>query len=309
MSFSQSLRKLANKVFGKTASNDNLNLAFSVTDEQKTRALNPPTDNSVVEEMHGVKVSDPFRPLEDLDAPATAAWVQRQQKQFADYITGQDESFKNAKDFITDARNYDSSSLPSRYGSTYFRTFHAAGAAQSIVEIGASAEGPWETLLDPNHLSTDGTVALSGWTPSSDGKRVAYLVSEAGSDAQTMHILDVETKKDLKDIIENCRFAGILWDKGSHDSFQYTYPAHDGSRRLLAKHHHIGDDVANDKLVFDAKVDDSFGRRNTLPCTTSKRARNILRTSLKRAIMMTASCRGIPSSWWRRFRRNPIPTT
>lgn len=259
MAFTRTLRDIANKFFGKVA-NDNAapSLQFTVTPAQHKRAGEPPMDNSVVEIKHGIPVSDPFRPLEDLDAPATATWVGKQNAKFEDYITGQDDSMKRAEAFMTEALDYDSHSLPSKYGKNWFRTFHKSLAAQSVVEVGESEEGPWRTLFDPNTLSQDGTVALSGWTPSADGKRVAYLVSEAGSDAQTLRIRDVETGQDLPDVIENCRFTSVRWDKGSSEGFHYTYPTHDGTRRNAVKHHTIGDAVANDKTLYEKPEENSF---------------------------------------------------
>lgn len=272
MAIGRSLRKLANKVFGRTETttppandngtalpaNDLSRLNFTITPEEQARANNAPVDNSVVEVLHGVKVADPFRPLEDLDAPETAAWAARENKQFHDYIDGSEQSVDAAKKFMTDALNYDSESLPGQYGKTFFRTFKKALAAQGVVQKSDSANGPWETVLDPNTLSADGTVALSGWSPSADGKRIVYFTSEAGSDAQVLHIHDVETGKDLADKIENCRFTSVLWDKGSHDSFQYTYPTHDGTRRSMVKHHAIGQDVAQDKTLFTPTEENSF---------------------------------------------------
>ncbi|HRJ67238.1 MAG TPA: hypothetical protein PLW48_08890, partial [Alphaproteobacteria bacterium] len=140
MAFGRSLRELANKFFGKEQIADNDNRAqklpdmqFTVTPEQQFRAGEPPVDNSLVEIKHGVPVSDPFRPLEDLDAPATATWVGKQNARFEDYIKGQEEGMKRAEQFMTDALDYDSHGLPSRYGQTYFRTFHKSLAAQSVV--------------------------------------------------------------------------------------------------------------------------------------------------------------------------------
>lgn len=267
MAFGRSLRQLANKFFGKgdlpAPDNDNRapklpDMQFTVSAEERARAGDPPVDNNLVEIKHGVPVSDPFRPLEDLDAPETAVWVGKQNARFEDYIKGQEEGMKRAEQFMTDALDYDSHSLPSRYGDKYFRTFHKSLAAQSVVEVGDSEEGPWRPLIDPNTLSKDGTVALSGWTPSPDGKRVVYLISKAGSDAQTLHIRDVETGTDIGDKIDDCRFTSVLWDKGSHDSFQYTYPTHDGTRRNSVKHHTIGQDPAQDKTVYEVSETDSF---------------------------------------------------
>jgi prolyl oligopeptidase len=255
MGLGRSLRKLA--AHFRHAANDN-RMQFDVSEKQRQRALNPPTDNKVVEDLHGVKVSDPFRPLENLDAPDTAAWVGREQAKFKSYIADAKPSIDDATKFMTAALNYDSESLPSRYGDIYLRTFQKALSPQGVVQKSDSPNGPWETILDPNTWSKDGTVALSGWSPSKDGQRIVYFVSEAGSDAQTMHIYDVASKKDLADKIENCRFTSVLWDKDSHESFQYTYPTHDDTRRTKTMHHVIGEDVAKDKLVFEPKENDSF---------------------------------------------------
>lgn len=251
-----------NKVFRRKASNDNGpnldHLQFTVSPEEQKKALNPPTDNTVVEDYHGYKVSDPFRPLEDLDANETAEWVKKQNAKFSDYISDKAKDIQKTKDFLTDAWDYARESLASRYGDHWFSTFQEGLAAQPVYQVRDSADGKPRTLIDPNELSEDGTVALSGVFPSPDGKRVAYMISEAGSDAQTLRIRDVETGKDLPDVIENCRFTGVLWDKDSHESFQYTYPANDDKKRFTIKHHKIGDPVSNDTLVFELDEENSF---------------------------------------------------
>src|SRR5689334_8860665 len=86
MKFIRSIRDAFARVTGRAPANDNSSLQFTVSKEQQVRALNPPTDNAVVEELHGQKVSDPFRLLEKLDAPETAAWLARQNKQFEDFV-------------------------------------------------------------------------------------------------------------------------------------------------------------------------------------------------------------------------------
>lgn len=230
---------------------------FNLSSSQLDRALNPPNDNTV-DVLHGVPVSDPFRPLENMDAPETTAWLRRQQAQFTDFISSQNTSIKNVTDFLTDAWNYDSEGLPSRYGQKYFRTFHKALAAQNVVQSADSAEGPWETILDPNAMSQNGLVALKNWVPSKDGTRIAYTTSENGSDEETVRIYDVSTGRDLPDVIEKARFTGILWDKDSHDAFQYNYPAHDETKRNLVKHHVIGTAAEQDTVVYDAGLNESF---------------------------------------------------
>ncbi|MBI1214211.1 MAG: prolyl oligopeptidase family serine peptidase [Alphaproteobacteria bacterium] len=231
------------------SSNDN-GTPEALTKEGLKRALNPPNDGTK-DVLHGVTVPDPFRPLEDLDAAETTAWVDRQNDKFAKYIAGQQETIDKTTEFLTEAMDYSRSSLPSRYGQNYFSTFQDGLAPQSIYQVSDSEDGTPRTLIDPNTLSTDGTVSLSGVFPSPDGTRVAYLTSKAGSDMQTLKIRDVATGKDLPDVIEGCRFAEVLWDKDSNESFQYTYPVTPGSWGRKTMHHNVGDDADNDTLVFE----------------------------------------------------------
>ncbi|MFH1158562.1 MAG: prolyl oligopeptidase family serine peptidase [Pseudomonadota bacterium] len=232
-----------------------------ISAEGLSRALFPPCDNTR-EVLHGVTVYDLFRLLENLDAPETKEWVRRENQQFSDYIAGAEESKKAATVFLTDAMNYDLFGIPDRYGDKYFRTYKEGLAAQERKEVSSSADGPWKTLLDPNTLSTDGTISLSGWFPSKDGKRVAYFLSESGSSVTTMHILDTETGKNLPDTIENCFAPCVLWDKDSHDSFQYPYSTHDETLHRMVKHHVIGQSIEQDSTVFEAAPEEySFPSR------------------------------------------------
>ena len=253
------------KASDKTTANDRAPLQYVITEEQQKKALNPPIDNAVVDDLHGYKVSDPFRPLEKLDAPETAAWVDAENKQFADHIAPQQEAIAATVAFMSDAMNYARSSLPNRHGGKYFSTLQDGLAPQPVYQVRDGVDGELRTLFDPNTLSKDGTASLSGTFPSPDGKLVAYLISQAGSDMQTMRIRDVDTGKDLPDVIEGCRFCDVLWDKDSDKGFQYTYPVTPGAWGRKAMHHTLGEDVASDKLVFEKKGDAPWAEPIRLP--------------------------------------------
>jgi prolyl oligopeptidase len=199
---------------------------------------------------HGVSVPDPYRALEDLDAPATKAFVDAQNQRFERYISG------HARRAVMETRlkgalDYPRTGMPSRFGRLWFDSFNPGLAPQSVLRVRDTRDGPPRVLIDPNTLSSDGTVALSGTSISPNGKYVAYLVSEKGSDAQTLRIRDIATGRDLPDVIPNCRFTGITWDKDSDDAFSYTYPAGDALKRRVLKHHRLGDDPAGDPMIFE----------------------------------------------------------
>lgn len=222
----------------------------ALTPEGLAKALNPPHD-ATQDILHGITVKDPFRPLENLDAPETVAWYEKQNAAFAAYIAPQKDGIDRTAAFMTTAMDYPRASLPSRYGQNYFSTFQDGLAPQPIYQVQDGPDAAPRTLIDPNTLSADGTVSLSGTFPSPDGTRVAYLTSKAGSDMQTLKIRDVASGQDLPDVIEGCRFAAVLWDKDSNAGFHYTYPVTPGAWGRKAMYHTVGDATENDKLVFE----------------------------------------------------------
>lgn len=220
---------------------------------------NPPAPapkNDTVDVYHGVSVPDPYRPLEDLDAKATSDWTATQNARFSEFVKDVEDK-QTLTDHLKDIWEYPRESIPSRYNDVFLSSFYDGKTPQPIVMKRDSLEGEPTVLLDPNKLSEDGTIALSGSSTSPDGKYYAYLTSQSGSDAQTLHIKDIATGKDLPDVIEGCRFTGVSWDRDSSKGFQYTYPANDEKKRFVTKHHTVGEDVSKDKEVFSIEAEDS----------------------------------------------------
>ena len=126
---------------------------------------------------------------------------------------------------------------------------------QNVLYVQDSEDAPARVVLDPNTLSQDGTVALTGVYPSNDGKYMAYTISRSGSDWTEIYVLDLETGKQLEDHIEWAKFTGASW-RG--DGFYYSaYPApKEGEERSgknthhLVYYHKLGDPQSNDQLAF-----------------------------------------------------------
>lgn len=267
MAKSRSIKKVANDSFASSNDNGNNRFLFTVSDEQKVRALNPPTDNTVVDILHGVPVSDPFRPLENMDAQETKEWTDRQNKKFEDYLSEQKATTEAAETFFKNAMSYDEAGVPARYGDIWVRTFRSGLNDQSVLQTADNSKGPWETIIDPNQINPDGTTALMEYSLSADGKRLIYGLSEAGSDAQTHYIMDLGTKQ-IIDKIEQVKFLWVVWDKDSHDSFQYLYSLHHTEPRTVMKHHIIGRPSDQDPIVHESSEKNSYTITARLP--TSK---------------------------------------
>jgi prolyl oligopeptidase len=101
--------------------------------------------------------------------------------------------------------------VPSVQSGTTFFTRNSGLQPQSVLYVADSPDAEPRMLLDPNTLSKDGTVALSGISVSDDGNWLAYSTSAAGSDWQEWRVREVATGKDTEDRLEWTKFTRAAW--------------------------------------------------------------------------------------------------
>ncbi len=112
-------------------------------------------------------------------------------------------------------------------------------------------------LLDPNTLSADGTVALSGTAVSDDGELLAYSLSSSGSDWQEWHVREVATGKDLPELIQWSKFSGASFSKDGKGFFYSRYDEpkeqsmlRDANYYQKLYYHKLGTPQAEDALIY-----------------------------------------------------------
>jgi prolyl oligopeptidase len=209
-----------------------------------------------VDDYHGTKVSDPFRWLEDDNAADTKAWVEAQNKVTFAYLEQipQREAIKSR---LTRLWNYERYGLPFREGGRYFISRNDGLQNQSVLYTMATLDAEPKLLLDPNTLSADGTVALGPIDISADGKLMAYGTSSAGSDWQELHVREIESGRDLPDVIKWAKSTSPAWTKDGKGFFYSRYDEPAGSNVLKGVnyfhklyHHRVGTTQTEDSLVY-----------------------------------------------------------
>ncbi|KAG2692877.1 hypothetical protein I3760_08G072400 [Carya illinoinensis] len=181
-------------------------------------------DQSVVDDYHGVKVSDPYRWLEDPDAEEVKEFVQKQVK-LTESLLEKCEAREKLRESITKLFDHPRYEAPFRRGDKYFY-FHNTGLqAQNVLYVQDSLDGKPEVLLDPNTLSEDGTVSLNTLSVSEDAKYLAFGLSTSGSDWVTIKVTRVEDKKVEADTLSWVKFSSISWTHDSKGFFYSRYPA------------------------------------------------------------------------------------
>src|SRR5262245_39676954 len=162
--------------------------------------------DDVVDYYHGISVVDPYRWLEDTAAPDTQAWVTAQQQlthAFLETIPGR----TRIKARLAELWNYVRLSVPVKAGSCYFFTRNDGLQNQDILYMQSGLDAAPVEILDPNHLSPDGTIALVNRSYSRDGTPLAYSLSHHGSDWQEIRVRQIDSRRDGIDCLRWCKFT------------------------------------------------------------------------------------------------------
>ncbi|MCF3625520.1 prolyl oligopeptidase family serine peptidase [Planktothrix agardhii 1801] len=210
-----------------------------------------------VDNYHGVTVADPYRWLEDLDSEETASWVEAQNAVTFGYLN-QIPAKETIKQRLTQLWDYEKYGIPFKQGNRYFYFKNDGLQNQSILYVLDSLDAEPEVLLDPNILSDDGTIALSGMSISEDGNLMAYGLSTSGSDWQEWKVRDINTKEDLSDHLKWVKFSGASWIH-DHQGFYYSRYDQPQEGKPLEEinyfqklyYHRLGTDQSEDTLIYE----------------------------------------------------------
>ncbi|MCG2610184.1 prolyl oligopeptidase family serine peptidase [Flavobacterium sp. SM15] len=199
------------------------------------------------------QVNDPYHWLEDDRSSETGAWVKAQNEVTNEYLA--QIPFREAiKSRMEKLWNYEKISAPFKEGNyTYY--YKNNGLQNQSVLYRKDASGKEEIFLDPNTFSKDGTTSLGGLDFSRDGSKVAYAISEGGSDWRKVIIMDAITKKIIENTLVDVKFSGVSW-KGNDGFYYSSYDKPKGSE-LSAKtdqhklyYHKLGTAQKEDKVIF-----------------------------------------------------------
>ena len=207
---------------------------------------------------HGVTVSDPYRWLEEdvRESERVRRWVQKQNDLTFAWLAAVPER-EAIEARLTELWDYERFGLPVKEGGRYYYSYNDGLMNQSVIYVQEALDAPARLLIDPNSWSEDGTVALAGYYPSPDGRYVAYLVQDAGSDWNTAHVLDVRTGEQLGDELKWLKFTGLAWAKDGSGVYYSRYPAPEEAERFQTLNlnqavyfHELGTKQEQDELVY-----------------------------------------------------------
>jgi len=209
----------------------------------------------VVEVLHGTKIVDNYRWLEDSKSPETEKWVEEEMaytRSLLDPLPGREAIHKRLAELLS----IGSITPPQIAGKHYFYTKREGMQNQPILYVRDGLAGTDRVLVDPNQLAADGAIALDWWQPSDNGKYVAYGTSQSGSEMSTLHIVETKTGLVLPDTIERTRAASIAWEHDNRGFYYTRYPKKGEvpeGQEVYNRHvfyHELGTDPDTDDKIF-----------------------------------------------------------
>ncbi len=217
------------------------------------------------DDFFGTTIADPFRWLEDPDSPETRQWIDAENALTFAYLARIPER-PAIERLLTGLWNYERYGSPSKEGAYYVYARNDGLQNQAVIYRTTALDAPADVLLDPNTLSPDGTVALSGASFTDDGRHLAYGLSASGSDWIEWRVRDVATFADLPDLVRWSKFSGAAWKK---DGSGFYYSRYDAPREGEAFQginkfqklyfHRLGTSQDQDVLVYERPDQPDWG--------------------------------------------------
>jgi prolyl oligopeptidase len=234
-----------------------LGCAAALAAQRGSLSYPSPRKADVVDTYFGTRVADPYRWMEDLNAPEVKTWVDAENAvtfKYLDALPLRD----TLKTRITELWNYPKITAPRYVGRHWFYNRNSGLQRQSVVFTREATNGAESVVLDPNSLSPDGSIALSRFVPAPDARHFAYGQSEGGSDWSTYYVRELATGRQLPDAIRWVKFSDIAWTEDGKGFFYGRYPEpragkalEDAVRDKKIYYHVLGTSQSADRLIYE----------------------------------------------------------
>ncbi|GAA2671474.1 MULTISPECIES: prolyl oligopeptidase family serine peptidase [Actinosynnema] len=227
-----------------------------------TPAYPPATRLDLVEDLHGRRVADPYRWLEDPAAPETERWSAAQDELTASWLGALPGREALAARLAELSRTGSVGAPVWRAGRAFF-TRRDPDQDHAVLRV-REPDGSERVLLDPVALDPTGATTLDGWSPSREGTRLAYQVSVGGDEHSLLHVLDVDSGELVEGPIDRCRYSPVGWLPGGEEFFYVRQLAPElvpEDERLFHRRvwrHRVGADPSTDANVHGDELDHTY---------------------------------------------------
>jgi len=224
----------------------------------------PARRGDTVDDYNGVKVADPYRWMEQLDAPETRTWV-KAEAALADSYLEKIPAREQLKTRLRELLDYEKYSVPFQRDGKYFYTRNSGLQPQSVLYEVRGLNGEPRVVFDPNTLSTNGSISVAGYAMNHEGTILAYGVTHGGSDWVDWHFREVATDRDLADVLRWTKYYPPVFTRDGKGVYYSAFPAPMVGQELRARdlgnaiyYHQLGQAADTDRKIFDRRGHDDW---------------------------------------------------
>jgi prolyl oligopeptidase len=210
----------------------------------------------VVDDYHGTPVADPYRWLEELDSPATRAWLSAEAQLTQTYLAAI-PARERIRARIAALYDFEKTGIPFSQHGRYFYTSNSGRQEQSVLLMTPRPEDVPAVALDPNLLPAAAHPLVTAYVASPDGKLLAYGVSASGSDWTEWCIRDLASAQDLPDVLRFTKYYAPLFTPDGKGLYYSAFPAPRPGAELSSPdlsnalyYHALGTPATSDRRVL-----------------------------------------------------------
>jgi prolyl oligopeptidase len=211
----------------------------------------------VEETLHGVAITDRYRWLEGDNSdpadqgkvtPEVAGWTDAQNsytRTVLDNLPGRQALEARLRPLM----EVGAVTRPIVRGNRYFFSKREGNQNQPVVYWREGYKGANKVLIDPARLDDSGLTTVEWFSPSQDGKLLAYGTYRAGDEITTLHLLDVDSSRSLDlEIPDKTQSPDWLPDGSGFVYQNLKNPKDPYTGQVLF--HRMGTDRRKDALLF-----------------------------------------------------------
>jgi prolyl oligopeptidase len=213
----------------------------------------------VVDELHGRRVADPYRWLEDVEDPRTVAW-RAAQDSLCDSELRALPGRERLRARLTELLRAGAVGTPAWRGGQAFWTRRDPDQEHGVLRV-RDAAGDERVLLDPQALDPSGRTTLDTWSPSKEGRRLAHQLSTGGDEESLLRVVDVATGEVVDGPIDRCRYSPVAWVPGGDELYYVrrlppdAVPAGEEQFHRRVYRHRVGTPTDDDVEVWGEGLD------------------------------------------------------
>jgi prolyl oligopeptidase len=236
-----------------------LSYRASVTSRERETSYPPARRDDIVETLHGERIADPYRWLEDADSPDSKTWQVAQDELFAD-AKATWPAREQFAERIAELMRTGAVGTPIWRGDRAFYSRREPVQEHGVL-LTRDPDGTERVLVDPMAIDDTGVTTLDAWQPSKDGRFLAYQLSTGGNEASSIYLIEVASGDVVDEPIDRCRVSPVAWLPDS-SAFYYVrqlpldqVPDDEEQYHRRVWLHRIGTSPTDDVIVFGGDLD------------------------------------------------------